>query len=83
MTDPYSDRTGAQRRSQWIVDHAEYWTTVRFKDRKYERTEHRTLALAEEHARRMIAETPIRPVMIYAVATNGSSTWVKNVGHAD
>jgi len=68
-----------EERAKWIIGRAKYFTTVRFKDRKYERQEHETLELARAEGRRIVSEDKSKPVMIYAVAANDSSAWVENI----
>ena len=65
-------------RDEHIISHADYFTTVRYRNRTYERQEHPNLAAAEQYARRMIEAEPDARFLVYAVQGN-SSAWVKNI----
>lgn len=65
-------------RADWITRGADYFTTIRFRDRRYERSVHPTRTDAELAGRRMVAEDPSRPIIIYAVRGE-QSVWVQNI----
>lgn len=62
------DFKSIQERTDWIIEHANMFTAVKFKGRgKYERHEYKDRASAEADARRMANATG-RPYLIYACA---------------
>lgn len=65
-------------RDEHIITHADYFTTVRYRNRGYERQEHPSLGDAERYAKRMIAAEPEARFLVYAVQGD-SSAWVKNI----
>lgn len=69
-----------KERQQWVIDHADYFTVVRFKNRSYIHAaapnEVKTLAEAETLATKLVATHPDSRWMIYAVAPH-ISTFVK------
>jgi hypothetical protein len=77
MSKPLNFET-AQSRNDWIIEHAEYFTTCRMINRKYIRNEHKTLDEARRHAKTMLAENGTKPVLIYAVQGN-SDTYIEMV----
>lgn len=62
-----SFRTDAER-SAWIQANADFWTCIRFKNRRYQRLECPTHALARLVAQQIIKEVPDARLLIYAVA---------------
>lgn len=65
-------------RHEWVISHAEYFTTAIFLGRgKYERVEHKDLLEAGRYALKRSAETG-KKVMIYAVVGT-SDTLVRTV----
>lgn len=67
MIQPPLNFSSSEERSKWIIDHAEYFTVVRVKNRRYERDEHENLAKAEQAAKRIVDAEPNARVLIYAV----------------
>lgn len=71
----------AQQRQEWIIKHAEYFTTCRTistrTSKERTRNEHSSLEDARGHAKVMLAENP-KPVLIYAVSGN-SDTYIEMV----
>lgn len=78
MTERPLDFSSEKERHQWIVDNADYYTLVRFRNRRYERLEFATLAEAEEAGAKAIKEDPDAKLMIYAVA-GLSDTFIKSI----
>lgn len=72
MTQRPLDFASAKEREDWIIQNAQYFTTCRTINRKYERQEHATLELARSHAKNLLAENPIKPILIYAVEGESS-----------
>jgi len=72
MTQRPLDFASAKEREEWIIANAQYFTTCRTINRKYERQEHATLELARSHAKSLLAENPIKPILIYAVEGESS-----------
>jgi hypothetical protein len=68
----------AKEREEWITNHADYYTTVRMIQRKYDRQEHKTLKDARTHAHLLLAKDKSKPVLIYAIHDN-SDTYVEMV----
>lgn len=68
-------------RRDWIINHADYFTTYLRTRRHILRDQWPTLAKAERAAQRILVSHPDRVVMIYAVA-GVHDTWVKNVKRA-
>lgn len=58
----------AKERNKWIVDHAEYFTVIRRKNRRNIRDECATLVKAIERAQELILEDNSIRCLIYAVA---------------
>lgn len=66
-------------RQQWIIANADYFTVVRFKNRRYERHERKTLEEAEKLAKELCFQNEGSRWMIYAVTAEGRDTFVKTV----
>ena len=79
--DPVNFDTEPQRR-QWIINNADYFTTVSRRNRRNERDEWPTLEKAKKAAQRIVYNHPDRTVMIYAVK-GVHDTWVCNVRRDD
>lgn len=82
MTNPqpvYQSFNSDQERSAWIIEHADYYTVIRFHNRRYGRVECKTHEEAHWLAEQMVKETPHARFMIYAVVGN-QSTYVETVG---
>lgn len=72
------DFKSAEERQQWIMEHAEYFTVFRYKNRKRIRHERPSLEEAEILARSLCLAEPGSRWMIYAV--NGvMDSWIKTV----
>ena len=65
-------------RDKWILDNADYFTTVYRKDRQYNRQEHKTLPEAEAAAKETVMQVDNICVLVYAVCGN-SDAYVKTV----
>jgi hypothetical protein len=78
MTSRPLNFANAKEREEWIIQHVEYFTTVRMIQRKYERQEHKTLKEARAHAHLLLAQDKSKPVLIYAIHDN-SDTYVEMV----
>lgn len=78
MTEHPLNFESAQARQDWIIQHAEYFTTCRLIARKYVRNEHKSLEEARQHAKVMLAENSAKPVLIYAVQGN-SDTYIEMI----
>lgn len=76
--EPLPEFTSEPERQRWIIDHAEYFTCVRFRNRKYEREEAPNLEKAQDMANTMVKNEPQFSVMIYAVY-GGRDTFVRAV----
>lgn len=68
----------AQARQEWIIQHAEYFTTCRMIARRYIRAEHKSLDDARQAAKLLLAEDASKPILIYAVQGN-SDTYIEMV----
>lgn len=79
MSKPIPSFDSELERQKWFVANADYFTIIRFRNRKYERVEVPNLAGADLMATRMVFEEPGRPLMIYAVV-GSSDHFVKTVG---
>jgi hypothetical protein len=58
----------AEERNKWIVDHAQFFTTIFRRQRRYERQEHFTFEAAITKAKQLVGQAPTGRVLIYAVA---------------
>lgn len=70
-----SDREGSAKRSQYIIEHADYFTTTC----RYHRLGEYTSLFAAQKAAREQFTMAQQPIMIYAVY-GPYDTWVENVG---
>lgn len=70
MTEKPLDFASSKERDKWIIENAEHFTAVRWRNRQMSKTAHPTLAEAEARATELLKHDP-HPVMIYAV--NGTS----------
>jgi hypothetical protein len=77
-TSLYQSFNSDRERSAWIIERAEYWTVIRFRNRRYGRVECKTHAEAHWLAEQMVKEIPQSRYMIYAVVGN-QSTYVETV----
>lgn len=66
-------------RSAWIMIHADYYTVVRFRNRRYQRVECPDHASARWLAEQMVRENPQARFLIYAVVGQ-QSTYVETIG---
>jgi hypothetical protein len=82
MTEPPLNFDTAIDRHNWIIQNADYFTTCRLFNRRYERTEHPDLETARSHAKELLKGNDSKPVMIYAV-TGSSDTFVGMVQHKE
>lgn len=81
MTQPtplYQSFNSDAERSAWIMARADYWTVIRFRNRRYGRVECPTHASARWLAQHMVQEIPRARFLIYAVVGN-QSTYVETV----
>lgn len=67
-----------QERTAWIMAHAQYFTVVRFRNRRYQRVECPDHATAKWLAEQMVREIPQARFLIYAVVGR-QSTYVETV----
>jgi len=65
--DPPPDFKTDGERTAWIIQHAEYFTIIRRRGGKYERTESPLLCDAITLARSIVDEDPNARIMVYAV----------------
>jgi hypothetical protein len=68
----------AQERQDWIIQHANHFTTVRRLNMVVAKQEHKTIDEARAHAKKMVEANGTKPVLIYAVNGN-SDTYVEMV----
>ena len=68
----------SQQRTEWIVQHARYFTMIYREDRRNVREEAKTLDEARSFAKQLAKQTG-KIIMIYAVGPSDYSTWVENV----
>ena len=78
MTERPLNFASAKEREEWILKHADYFTTSRMLNRVLHRNEYPTLEAAREAAKKQIAANAIKPVLIYAVQ-GGSSVYLEMV----
>lgn len=62
------DFKSEKERQKWVIDNAQYFTVVRFHNRRYERHEVKTLPEARALAHTLIGQYPGSRWLIYAVA---------------
>lgn len=78
MTDQPLNFESAKEREAWLLQNANYFTTVRMLNRRYARQEHKTLEEARTHAHLLLIQDGSKPVLIYAVKGD-SSTYVEMI----